>query len=217
MSPGQLEAQREQQESHMKAWVSSRIVPRDALADNTMVDLSPYYDALFGFQNTTNIHSIAPGTHVWDGVKFDVRAKVQLTWQDKQGIKGIPVGRKCSELYFLDGTEWGMPSNTVYKFVIHLAGTNAETFPIVFGRDVANEFVAGHPRQPEIMPTNEIVWQERIRTNAPPQPWRRFYIRHWTNPYPNLPVETVDFVPGQNGNNGYLVAISLKPNASENQ
>jgi len=39
----------------------------------------------------------------------------------------------------------------------------------------------------------------------------------WINPFPNLPVETVDFVPGQNGNNGYLVAISLKPSASENQ
>jgi hypothetical protein len=68
-----------------------------------------------------------------------------------------------------------------------------------------------------LMPTNVVVWQERIITNAPPQPWRRFFISHWINPFPNLPVETVDFVPGQNGNNGYLVAISLKPSASENQ
>jgi hypothetical protein len=219
-SPAQIQAQQAQQESRMKAWVAGQIAPRDASADSTMLDLSPYYDALLGIQNSKNFHAVSPGTQVWNGVKFDVRAKVQLLWQDKEGVKGIPVGQKCSALYFLHGVERGMPSDIVSKFVVHLTGTNIETIPMVFGRDVAGEYL-GIRNRLGVMPTNMIVWEERISTNGPPQPFRAFYVSRWINPFPDQPVETIDFAPGQPGNNPYfspfLVAITVKPLSNINQ
>ena len=216
MSPAQIEAQQAQQESRMKTWVASRIVPRDASADSTMLDLSPYYNAMLGIQNSKNFRAISPGTQVWNGVKFDVRAKIKLMWQDKQGVKDIPVGQKCSELYFLHGVQGGTPSNIVSKFVIHLAGTNVETMPIVYGRDVASEYL-GIKTRSSVIPSNMFVWQERISTNAPPQPFRAFFISRWINPFPDLTVETIDFAPGQPGSSPFLVAITVKPISNANQ
>lgn len=216
MSPAQIGAQQAQQESRMKSWVASQIVPRDATADSTMLDLSPYYDAMLGIQNSKIFRSISPGTQVWNGVKFDVRAKVQLRWQDKQGVKGIPVGQKCSELYFLHGVQWGMSPNIVSKFVIHLAGTNVETIPMEYGRDVASEYLGVKTRS-GVMPTDMFVWQERIFTNAPPQPFRAFFISRWINPFPDQTVETIDFAPGQPGISPFLVAITVKPISNANQ
>jgi hypothetical protein len=216
LTPAQMEQQRVQQEARMKALVASRVTPRDASADITMLDLSPFYDAPLNFQNSARVRSITTGTHVWNGIKFDVRAKIQLAW-NQQGLKGIPVGQKCSDLYFLHGVEWGMPSNTVSKFVIHLAGTNTETIPMVFGRDVACEFL-GMKNKLGVTPTNLIVWQERILTNAPPQPWRGFFVSRWVNPFPDQPVQAVDFESeGQNGSGAFLVAITVKPIESENK
>lgn len=210
MTPERFAAQRAQQENQNKAWVARKVVPRDAAADGTMLDLSRYYDGLLGLPNNPNFRAITPGTQVWNGIKFDVRARVELRWADRQGIKGIPVGRKCSDLYFLHGAQWGMTSNVVSQFVIHLAGGKAETLPMIYGRDVAGEYVRPWGRD-EAAPTNAVIWLDRLFTNAPPQPFRRFFITHWSNPYPNLPVETIDFVPGQNGGQAFLVAITVKP------
>ena len=215
LTPAQMEQQRVQQEARVKVLVASRVTPRDASADSTMLDLSPFYDAPLNFKNSANIRSITPGTHVWDGMKFDVRAKIQLTW-NQQGLRGIPVGQKCSDLYFLHGVERGMPSNTVSKFVIHLAGTNTETIPMVFGRDVASDFL-GMKIKLGVTPTNLIVWQERILTNTPPQPWRGFFVSRWVNPFPDQPVQTIDFESGQNGSGAFLVAITVKPTGRENK
>jgi hypothetical protein len=214
MSPVQVEVQRTQQEANQKAFVARQIAPRDALADATMLDLSPYFDAVLYLWDTQNFSSIAPGTHSWGGVKFDVRGKVQLMGQDQRGVTGIPVGRKCAALYFLHGVERGFSSEIVSQFVIHYGGTNIATVPMVYGRDVASEYL-GLKSEPSVTLTNLAVWQERISTNAPPRPFRGFYISRWDNPSPDQPVDTLDFVPGQNNRSAFLVAITLKPVENE--
>jgi hypothetical protein len=210
MSPAQVEAQRTQQEANMKAYAARRIAPRDAFADATMLDLSPYFDAVLDLQSTEKFRGIGPGTHVWNGVKYDVRGKIQLMWQGKQGVAGIPVGRKCSALYFLHGVEWASPSSIVSQFVIHYGGTNIATIPIVYGRDVASEYL-GMKSEPAVTLTNLVVWRELISTNGESRPFRGFHISHWDNPFPDQPVDTIDFVPGQNNRSAFLVAITLEP------
>jgi hypothetical protein len=58
---------------------------------------------------------------------------------------------------FQPGLEQETPSTTARKLVIHFADTNIATMPIMVARAVANEFLAGHPQQPAITPTNEVV------------------------------------------------------------
>jgi hypothetical protein len=216
LSPAQLAAQRSRQEAKLKISVASHITPRDALADDTMLDLSPFFDASLNLSNDPSIRHLAPGTHTWNGIKFDIRAEIQLGWQNPQGVTGIPVGRKCSELYFLHGVRWRQPNQTVSKFVIHFAGTNVQTIPMVYGRDLTSELLV-NKRDWTAAPTNMFVWQESISTNAPPQPLRAFFVSRWVNPFPSMNVETIDFVPGEQNVSAFLVAITLKPLERENK
>jgi hypothetical protein len=216
MTPAQIEQQRAQGAAVVKAQVARQLAPRDALADATMLDLSPFYNRELRFlKNLPDFRTITPGTHSWNGVKFDVRAEIEVSWGMPKGLKGIPVNRKCAELYFLHGLEWSMPSNMVSQFVIHFTGTNTVILPMMEGRDVASESFPQNQNYAAQMPTNMVVFLERIYTNAPPQPWRVFFISRWVNPTPDQSVETIDFLPGHVGDTPFLVAITLKPAGSE--
>ena len=208
MSPAEIQAEQIRQEARMKALVARQIKPRDAQADATMLDLSPYYDNFLSyFNNRTNSRTNPPGTFNWNGVKFDIRAKIQLKWP---GIEGIPVGRKCSDLYFLHGVQSGSRNEIVSKFVIHLEGTNTETIPMVFGKDLAAESVVNYHIFNDI-PTNLIVWKKIFSTNAPPRPLQEFFVSRWVNPHPDQTVREIDFEPGPYNRGAFLVAITLKP------
>ncbi len=192
----------------MKAMVARRVTPRDAQADATMLDLSPYYDNFLSYlNNRTNVRTNPPGTFNWNGVKFDVRAKIQMKGPM---TGGIPVGRKYSGIYFLHGVQSGSRNEVVSKFVIHLEGTNTETIPMVYGKDLAEEFVA-HYHSFNDIPTNVIVWKAIVSTNAPPRPLQEFFVSHWVNPYPDQTVKTIDFESGPYNHGAFLVAITLKP------
>ena len=209
-SLAEIRQQQIRQEAHMKAMVARQIAPRDAQADATMLDLSPYYDNFLIRFNRANTRINLPGTFTWNGVKFDVRAKIQLGSPPRQGVESIPVGRKCSELYFLHGVQSGSRNEIVSKFVIHLEGTNIETIPMTFGKDLAAEFVP-YDHNLNTIPTNMIVWEEIISTNVPPRPLQEFFVSRWINSYPDQMVKTIDFESGSYNRGAFLVAITLKP------
>jgi hypothetical protein len=66
------------------------------------------------------------------------------------------------------------------------------------------------PRRPNSTLTNSVVWEERISTNAPPQPVFGFYIKRWNNPLPDETVASIDFEPAQTYSGAFLVAITLR-------
>lgn len=224
MTPAQVEAMKRQQAAHgrqqeiqKKAWVARQLVPRDADADASMLNLSAFYDRLLPGQTPpTNAfsHYLNPGTHTWGGIKFDARGMIQSGnyWAE---TNCVPVGRKCAEIDFLHGTYWWMSStNTVSRFVIHFANGTSAAIPIVFGQDVGSSRF-NIPRKPNSAPTNSVVWEERISTNAPPQPVFGFYIKKWSNPFPDATVDTIDFEPSQTYSGAFLVAITIQPPAGE--
>ena len=200
------------QEGRMKAKVARQIVPRDALADRTMLDLSSFYDGLLEAENSENIRSLTSGTHVGNGVKFDMRGKVELIRYGLTGVCGIPVEQKCSGIYFLHGVERGWVSNsTISQFVIHYSGDKQEVVPIGFGREVADEVLSENNKVLSVVPSNQLVWQEAIAANKPPQPLRAFFITHWDNPFPERTIASIDFKPGIEFDNAFLVAITIQP------
>src|SRR6185369_16169003 len=101
-NPAKEEKMRQRYEARIKEWTVQHVVPRDASADSTMIDLTQYYDLLLPGQNgedTSSQRFPRPGTHISNGIKFDVRGEIRLQWQRK--VSGIPVNRKCSEIDFL--------------------------------------------------------------------------------------------------------------------
>jgi len=225
MTPAQVEemkrqqvASARQQEVQNKARVARQLVPRDADADASMLDLSAFYDRLLPGQvspTNTRIHYLNPGTHIWQGIKFDARGMIQPDNYLAETNR-IPVGQKCSEIDFLHGMAWWMNStNTVSRFVIHFANGINETVPIIFGKDLVSSHFLNNSRQHYPDLTNSVVWEERISTNAPPQPYFGFYIKKWSNPFPDETVDTIDFEPAQDYSDIFLVAITIRPPAGE--
>jgi hypothetical protein len=210
LSPAQIQANRHQQEVSRKAWVANQILPRDAEADLSMLDLTPFYDGILPGatpEHNPSVRYQKPGTHTWDGIKFDVRGIVGTGWLMETG--SIPVGRKCLEVNFLHGVYWGVPSSPVCQFVIHFTNGHNEIIPIILGKDVFDSRFRNN-----FVPTNAVIWEEKISTNAPSQPNFGFFIKKWNNPFPDETIATIDFVPEQNS---FLVAITLKPISSDNK
>jgi hypothetical protein len=225
MTPAQLEAMKRQQvasarqqEIQNKARVARQLVPRDADADASTLDLSAFYDRLLpgqGSPTSTRIHYLNPGTHTWQGIKFDARGMIQ-PGNYLAETNRIPVGQKCAGIDFLHGMAWWMSStNPASRFVVHFANGASTTIPIVFGKDVASSHLLNNSRQHYPDLTNPVVWEERISTNAPTQPIFGFYIKRWSNPFPDVTVDTIDFELAQTYSDAFLVAITIRPTAGE--
>lgn len=244
----QIEEGIRQLEIQKKAEVARTVIARDASADASMLDLSPLYD-----MNLPNLpverdipfRFLKPGTHVWDGIKFDVRGMIDPGFNDwdeiefdyhngipntfswwKTKTNNIPVGRKVSEIDFLHGVFGiaGAPSNTVSQFIIHFANGHNETVPIIFAKDVSDSNVASvefNEYYDKFVPTNAVVvWETRPLKKAPPQPVFKFFIKKWINPFPNETVETIGFQPMETSgaySGAFLVAITVRPFVNKNQ
>jgi len=225
LTPAQVEAMKRQQvasarqqEVQSRAWVAKQLVLRDADANPSMLDLSTFYNKLLpgqGAQPTPYLHFKNPGTLTWNGTKFDARGMIKPGYYLAE-TNHFSVGRKCAEIDFLHGTDLGMSStNTISRFVIHFAnGTNA-TIPIIYGKDAASSYFLNNSHQPHPALTNSVVWEERTSTNAPPEPFFGFYIKRWSNPFPDETVDMIDFEPSQGYSGAFLVAITVQSFAGE--
>ena len=206
-SPRLSAAQRRQdaqaEELRRREWVATQIPPRDAQADFSMLDLSPYYDELLPgwiFKGSSYTRFEKPGTHIWNGIKFDVRGMIKPTWVPY--TSHIPVGVKCSEADFLLGAYWD--PRVASRFVIHYQNGTTETVPIRYGTDVSSsQFENG------FVPTNAVVWEELTSAAGPSQPLFGFFIKKWSNPLPDETITTFDYV--QQSTSDFLVAITIQP------
>ena len=203
LSAAQRRQDAQAEELRRREWVASQISPRDTQADSSMLDLSPYYDELLPgwiFKGSSYTKFEKPGTHTWDGIKFDARGMIRTTWP-RQTIS-IPVGVKCSSIAFLLGAYWD--PRVVSRFVIHYQNGATETVPILYGTDVSSsQFENG------FVPTNAVVWEELTSAAGPSQPLFGFFIKKWRNPFPGETTTSIDYV--QQSSSDFLVAITIQP------
>ncbi len=180
-----------------------------------MLDLASFYDTLLPGQfdgNSSRLRALKPGTHTWGGIKFDARGMVDLQNQPNGKVTGIPVGQKCSWIAFVHGFGRGLnQNNTLSRFVIHYANGHAETIPLVFGKDVASSYLSHDPDELNAALTNSVVWAEIISRNGAPPAQIVFYVKKWTNPFPEETVTAVDFAQSAQNMNPFLVAITVRP------
>ncbi|HXF09287.1 MAG TPA: hypothetical protein VN625_00790 [Desulfuromonadaceae bacterium] len=211
-NPAKEEKMRQRYEARIKEWTVQHVVPRDASADSTMIDLTQYYDLLLPGQNgedTSSQRFPRPGTHISNGIKFDVRGEIRLQWQRK--VSGIPVNRKCSEIDFLHGADWGVSNQTTSSFIIHFSNGQSEIVANVFARDLHfSDIGFGSHRGAAATFTNFVVWTERLDKNSIPTPAYGFYIKKWSNPFPDEIVDTIDFAALENQSAPFLVAITVQ-------
>jgi hypothetical protein len=212
-----LMARRKAQETQRKEQVRKEIVARDSQADSTMLDLTSFYDAPLLLPldlRSPDIHALAPGTHEWDGVKYDVRARVVPEYQPEGRIAGIPVGQKCSGIAFLLGYGEGLfqtPSGEICgRLVVHFANGRLESIPLVFGKDVARSRNISINPDERLAMTNLVVWARTTVPYGAPRISYALFIKKWINPIPSEPVSAIDLVP-QPAADPFLVAITIQP------
>jgi hypothetical protein len=136
-------------------------------------------------------------------------------------VKGIPVGRKAQELYFLHSTNWYAPKDTrIAAYIINYADGTKEEVPVRYGVDVLDWWAIpmDAARGAEVT-EGQVAW---TGTNAATERQGggltlRLYLKTWKNPHPDREIKTLDMVAGdfkgEMGNGApapFLVAVSGK-------
>jgi hypothetical protein len=136
-------------------------------------------------------------------------------------VKGIPVGRKAEQLYFLHSTNWFAPKGTkIAAYIVNYADGTKEEIPVRYGVDVLDWWVIpmDAARGTEVT-EGQVVW---TGTNAATERGVaglkiQLFLKTWKNPHPEREIKTLDMVAGdykgETGNGApapFLVAVSGK-------
>src|ERR1700722_2402804 len=195
---------------------AKHILPRDAQADATMLDLTPFFNELLPGQTVgkpAGVRGVEPGTHIWEGIKVGVRGMLMTRNLVDGKIKSIsiPVGQKCAGIAFLHGAYVFNVTNCSSQYVIHFANGHAETIPLVLGQDFAASRFGWNQAARNMSLTNAVIWSEIVNTNGQVKTDMKFFIKKWNNPFPEETVTTIDLGTASTGLNPFLVAITIRP------
>lgn len=136
-------------------------------------------------------------------------------------VKGIPIGRKAQELYFLHSTNWFAPKDTkIAAYVINYADGSKVEIPIRYGIDVLDWWsVPMDADRGSEVTEGQVAWTgtDAATTRSGPDLQIRLFLKTWKNPHPDREIKTLDVVAGdykgETGNGApapFLVAVSGK-------
>jgi hypothetical protein len=201
--------------------IDNPIPPRDPQAGPDLVDLSDYFNASLDddwFQHPGHdLQDVPKGVQTLGGMPFDVRGLIQLAGTESlrvtgvvlpEAVQGIKVNRKGRRLHFLQACGWHAPQGAqIGQYIIHYAGGQTRTAPILFGRNVTDWWVSPNNK----LPTEA---QEAWRGSNPST---RHIGSHthllqytWENPLPQEEISTIDFVSNLTEAWPFLVAITIE-------
>jgi hypothetical protein len=203
--------------------------PRDPGRPPSQIDLTKHYNASMydgrNWHGDQTLAMVAESFRPRDGIDFDIRAMIQLdggiypqtagnaiergkdlnamykkTYPDQ--VTGIRVDRSSKALHFLlaachsNDAKVGI---SVARIVIHFQDGSQAEVPLVIGEDLADwSFMVG----PKI-PPDRVAW-------IGARPLRDLYRKSWTNPTPEKPIASFDFVSTKREAAPFLVAATAE-------
>jgi tetratricopeptide (TPR) repeat protein len=203
------------------------IPPRDGQARSNLIDLTPHYNAGLGenwrgLYEHDDLAALPVGLQQFGGVEFDVRGVVQVSgqWLRRQGrkfperIEGLKLGRTCQSLHFLHAAGYvsGAANGTaIARYVVHFANGKKQDIPVIYGRDVLRHWVRSAPTNSAAGPVP--AWMGKAGpTNAPAAGLSpALYQTTWPNPWPEVPIESLDFVSAMTDVDAFLVGLTVEP------
>jgi hypothetical protein len=199
------------------------IPKRDRMDNIDVIDLTDYYtssleDDWYGKQGA-NLRALPKGTQIFAQNAFDVRGIIQLagkTMNAESGIdfpkevKGIKVNKSAKCLHFLQGTIGITKDDTkIGEYLIHYTNGKTATIPIVYQRNVSNWFLKADDQ----IPTDAfIAWTGENETSTKQGNKIQLYKYSVNNPFPNMEIESVDFISAMTESAPFLIAISMEGN-----
>jgi hypothetical protein len=209
------------QRTTAKPLLVRHFAPRDTNAPPTLLDLTPFYNAMVSESwhgsAGNNLAGLPIGITNFGGVEFDVRGIVQLRSKSPSStnfpveIKGIHVGQKCRRLHFLHAAGFGAAADEgkqIGSYVVHFATNQMRLeIPITYGQAVRN----WHVLRDEPAPGSElnVVWTGENAVTKKSNGSLRLFLSTWTNLVPDLEIESIDFVSSMNNPAPFLIAITV--------
>jgi hypothetical protein len=196
---------------------------RSRQANQDLVDLSDHYTASLEDdwlgKPGANLTPLPKGVQVFAGAAFDVRGLIQLAGAPvvdqvldaPQAVKGIAIHAQGRRFHFLHGAVGSTQGDTkIGEYLLHYADGRTQSVPVVYQRNVSDWQVrAGDP-----LPTDAVVaWTGETDAEQGAGSQVRLYTYTANNPFPEVRIETVDFISAMAPSAPFLVALTLEPNA----
>ena len=197
--------------------------PRATNAPKELLDLSRFYNASLTNSwhgNAGNDLSAFPaGVQNLEGTDFDARGIVQLGSKSPSAtkfparVKDIEVHQKCRQLYFLHAAGFGSANDEgkqIGSFLVHFATNQMSVeIPIVYGKDVRNwHELAGEPAAPADL---KVAWTGHNAVSKRAGRSLRLFVTSWTNPAPEMEIQSLDYVSSMALPAPFLLAITATP------
>jgi hypothetical protein len=198
------------------------IPARAANTSSNLIDLTRHYNAALseswhpagpGGAPSSNLEWLPSGLQKFGGVEFDVRGLIQL--RSKQLTAGrfplsasnIKVGQKATKLHFLHSTGWSGPDGSpVCNYVVHYENGKTETFAVKYGDHVIDWVNQATPLDTA---ASMVAWSGRSPANNS-QLQLQIFKTQWTNPQPDQPIASIDFVSANLDPAPFLIAITAE-------
>jgi hypothetical protein len=198
--------------------VMKKIAARNPQLDARLLDLSKHYNALLlhlsQIDHSGKLLATYPeGRQNIGGVEFDVRGLIHLTGKNfpisfLERVDNIVVNQKCAKIHFLHGAMYGAPEGvTVAIYVVHQGSGHTE-IPIVYGKDVKTRWFDS--RQKSELDSPKVAWTSPPNSVGTAGKSLRLYRTTWSNPNPDLEVNSISFVSYLTESAPFLVAITLE-------
>ena len=149
-----------------------------------------------------------------------MRGVVQVSgqWLRRQGrkfperVEGLKIGQTCHRLHFLHAAGYvsGSVNGTqIARYIVHYANGEQREIPVVYGRDVLRHWAHSAPTNSAAGPV--LAWMGKAGpTNAPAAGLSpALYHTTWLNPWPQVPIESLDFVSAMTEVDAFLVGITV--------
>jgi hypothetical protein len=205
------------------ARAQTQIPPRDPKTPANLLDLSTYYDAslteqwhrLTPSEPIANDLSLLPrGIQKLADVPFDIRGVVQFSSRKlsspryPRSIRRVKVDQKASRLSILQGTGWNAPDGTtIATLIVHYANGQKTEFAIKYGSHVIDW--VSQDSEPKDPATSVLAWTGKSPTTGG-QMVLHLYKIQWTNPNPDQPIATLDYLAADEDPAPFLIAITAE-------
>ncbi|MCL5099323.1 MAG: M56 family metallopeptidase, partial [Candidatus Omnitrophica bacterium] len=182
------------------------------------ITLQGFYDAKpLTWFNNPDWQSVPHGRQVFHGIPFDISGTLLLRGENENGrvyrerVQGIPVGRAARLIYLLHGTGHPeAPGTPIADMRVHYRDGRVHTFTIQYGVHVRDWWWWTTERTSAVSdPGSAIYWSRQTSNPAPQMAKLRLYGTAFRNPYPEDPIESVDFISRNSRSIPVIVSLSV--------
>jgi hypothetical protein len=187
---------------------------------SNQIDLTPHYTSGFGDLpgSGEDYLTLDPRPLIQDGIEFDVRGVIHVNsgvyWETRApfSVRDIAIHQKCQRLYFLHiGCNGDTPvelieGRTIAEYRMRYADGVEETMPVIYGHHVRDEYPSADSKP--LQHSSSAVGWLGIRTGGSTN---RLFRTAWTNPRPDVMIESLDFITHSNKVVPFLFAITAEP------